>query len=68
MENKTWLIELEVATCLVAAAMVAFALMMGYAVAKSLAGKWRQLRNADDCAATVPFKSQTAGTRISAGH
>jgi hypothetical protein len=68
MDPKTWFIEVEIATCLVAAAMVAFALMVGCAVAKSLAGKWRALRNAEDCAAPVPFKSQTADTRISAGH
>ena len=41
MNHKTWLIEAEVAICLVAAAMVAFALMVGCALSKTLAGKWR---------------------------
>jgi hypothetical protein len=49
MDNKTWLVEVEIAICLVAAAVVAFALMAGYAVSKSLAGKWRGLRNPEDC-------------------
>lgn len=45
-QNKTWLIEVEFATCLVAMAIVAFALMVGSAMSKTLAGKRRQLKYA----------------------
>ena len=38
VENKTWLIEVEVAACLVAVAMAAFTLMVGHTLWKSLAG------------------------------
>jgi hypothetical protein len=39
MNNRTWLIEAEVAACILAAAIVAFTLMMGHTLWKSVAGK-----------------------------
>jgi hypothetical protein len=39
MDNKTRLIEMEVAACCLAAAMIAFTLMLGHGLWKSLAGK-----------------------------
>ncbi len=39
MQNKTWLLEMEVAVYFVAAAMVAFALMLGDTLWKRLAAK-----------------------------
>ena len=39
MDNKTWLVEMEVAACFVAVAIVAFALMLGNTLWKSVAGK-----------------------------
>jgi uncharacterized membrane protein len=39
MNNKTWLIEVEVAACTMAGAIVAFTLMLGHTLWKSLAGK-----------------------------
>jgi hypothetical protein len=39
VENKAWLIEAEVAACLMAVAIVAFTLMVGHALWKSLAGE-----------------------------
>jgi hypothetical protein len=39
MNNKTWLIEVEVAACIMAGAIVAFTLMLGHTLWKSLAGK-----------------------------
>jgi hypothetical protein len=36
MEIKTWLIELQVAACLMAAAIIAFTLMMGHTLWMSL--------------------------------
>jgi len=44
MDNKTWLVEMEVAVCFVAVAIVAFTLMLGntlsYSLAASLRGKF----------------------------
>ncbi len=37
MDNKTWLFEAEFATCLVAVAIVAFTLMVGHTMWKSMA-------------------------------
>ena len=39
MDNKTWLIELEVAACLMAMILVAFTLMVGNNLWKTIAGK-----------------------------
>jgi hypothetical protein len=39
MDNKTWLVEMEVAVCFVAIAMVALTLMMGHTLWKSMTGK-----------------------------
>jgi hypothetical protein len=39
MKNKTWLIEVEFAACLVAVAIVAFTLMMGHTLWMSVARK-----------------------------
>jgi hypothetical protein len=39
MHNKIWLVEMEVAVCFVAVAMVAFALMLGNTLWKRLADK-----------------------------
>jgi hypothetical protein len=39
MNDRTWLIEMELAACIWAAAIVAFALMIGYCLWKGLAGK-----------------------------
>jgi hypothetical protein len=39
MDNKTWLVEVEVATCLIAVAIVAFSLMLGHTLWMSLARK-----------------------------
>ena len=39
MDNKTWLVEMEVAVCFVAVAIVAFTLMLGNTLWKSVAGK-----------------------------
>jgi len=39
MDNKTWLLEMEVAACFVAVAIVAFALMLGNTLWKSVTGK-----------------------------
>jgi hypothetical protein len=39
MDNKTWLLEVEVAVCLAAVAIVALALMLGSTLWKSLTGK-----------------------------
>ena len=39
MDNKTWLVEMEVAACLVAVAIVAFTLMLGNTLWKSASGK-----------------------------
>jgi len=39
MDNKTWLVEMEVAACLVAAAIAAFALMLGDTLWKSVSSK-----------------------------
>jgi hypothetical protein len=39
MKNKTWLIEAELAACLMAVAIVAFTLMMGHSLWMSLARK-----------------------------
>jgi hypothetical protein len=39
MDHKTRLVEMEVAVCYLAAAMVAFALMLGHGLWKNLAGK-----------------------------
>jgi len=44
MDNKAWLIEMEFAICLVAVALVAFALMVSCALSKSLAGKRLRLQ------------------------
>jgi predicted Co/Zn/Cd cation transporter (cation efflux family) len=37
MDNKKWLIEAEFAACLVAAAIVAFTLMVGHTMWRSMA-------------------------------
>ena len=39
MDNKTWFVEMEVAACLVAIAFLAFTLMLGNILWKSVAGK-----------------------------
>ena len=39
MDNKTWLIEMAVAACLTAMALVAFTLMVGHNLWKNIAGK-----------------------------
>jgi hypothetical protein len=39
MENKTWLIEMEVAACLMAVAILAFTLMVGHTLWMILARK-----------------------------
>jgi hypothetical protein len=39
MENKTWLVEMELAACLVVVAIAAFALMLGDTVWRSVSGK-----------------------------
>jgi len=39
MDHKMWLIELEVAACLAAMALLAFTLMVGYALWRYLAGR-----------------------------
>jgi hypothetical protein len=39
MDNKNWLLELEVAACFVAVALLALALMLSNTLWKSLAGK-----------------------------
>jgi hypothetical protein len=39
MDNKTWLVEMEVAACYVAVAIVALTLMLGNTLWKSVAGK-----------------------------
>jgi hypothetical protein len=39
VENKTWLIEVEVGACLMAVAIVAFSLMLGHTLWMSLARK-----------------------------
>jgi len=39
MENKTWLIEVAVVACLMAAAMVTLTFMVGHACCMSLASK-----------------------------
>jgi len=39
MENKTWLIEVVVVTCLMAAAIATFTFMVGHALCMSLARK-----------------------------
>jgi len=42
MDNKTWLVEMEVAACFVAAAIVAFTLMLGNTLWNSVASKKQQ--------------------------
>jgi hypothetical protein len=39
MDQKTWRIELAVAACILAVAVVAFTLMLGHSLCKSMAGK-----------------------------
>jgi hypothetical protein len=39
MEHRTWLIEVEVAACILAGAIVAFTLMVGHTLWKTVAGK-----------------------------
>ena len=39
MDNKTWLVEMEVAVCFVAIAFVALTLMTGHSLWKSMAGR-----------------------------
>jgi hypothetical protein len=39
MDNKTWFIEVALVTCLLAASMVAFSLMVGQSLWKVMAGK-----------------------------
>jgi hypothetical protein len=39
MDNKTWLVEMEVAACLMTVAIVAFSLMLGHTLWTSLARK-----------------------------
>lgn len=39
VDNKTWFIEMEVATCVLVGAVVAFNLMLGHALWMSLARK-----------------------------
>jgi hypothetical protein len=39
MDNKTWLVEVEVAACLLAGVIVAFTLMMGHTLWQSMTGK-----------------------------
>jgi len=38
MDHKTWLVEAEFAACLVAVAIVAFTLMVGHSLWKTMAG------------------------------
>jgi len=46
MNFKIWVLEVQLAACLVAAAMVAFSLMAGFACWQSLAPKRLQASNA----------------------
>jgi hypothetical protein len=39
MDHKTWLIEVGVAVCILAGAIVALGLMVGHGLWKSIAGK-----------------------------
>jgi hypothetical protein len=39
MDNKTWLTEVAMAACILAAAIVAFGLMVSHGLWKSMAGK-----------------------------
>jgi hypothetical protein len=39
MDHRTWLIELAVAACILAGAVVAFTLMVGNTLWKTMAGK-----------------------------
>jgi nitrogen fixation-related uncharacterized protein len=39
MKNQTWLIEMELAACLLAVAIIAFTLMVGHTLWASLARK-----------------------------
>jgi hypothetical protein len=39
MDQKTWLIEVELAACILAGAIVALTLMLGHSLWKSMAGK-----------------------------
>jgi hypothetical protein len=39
MDNRTWLIEVAVAACILAVAIVAFGLMVGHGLWKTMAGK-----------------------------
>jgi hypothetical protein len=39
MDNRTWLIELVMAACILVVAIVAFGLMIGHSLWKNLAGK-----------------------------
>jgi len=39
MDNKTWLVEVEVAVCILAGAIVAFTLMMGHTLWLSMVRK-----------------------------
>jgi hypothetical protein len=42
MDYKTWFVELEVAACFVAFAILAFSLMLGNTLWKSVAGEWQR--------------------------
>ena len=39
MDNKTWLVEVAVAACLTALAMIAFTLMVGHTLWKQMTSK-----------------------------
>ena len=39
MDNKTWLVEVEILACVVALATLAFTLMVGNAIWKRMAGE-----------------------------
>ena len=39
MEHRTWLMEAEVAACILAASILAFTLMVGHTLWKTVAGK-----------------------------
>jgi len=39
MDNRTWLVEAEVAACVLAGAIIAFTLMVGHTLWKTMAGK-----------------------------
>jgi hypothetical protein len=42
MDYKTWFVEMEVAACFVAFAILAFSLMLGNTLWKSVAGEWQR--------------------------